>query len=365
MNPPPRTTRVTGSGPPTSSPREGPGRSGRALALTAGVLVVLGLAFAAGPRVRVDLSAVEPVELPGGEAPGPMGMAMLEAGIAAREAALPDVTPGTEKAIVWQNPLAPRRTRWSVIYLHGFSATRKETEPLPQELARELKANLFLTRLTGHGRGGAAMASASVERWIRDAEEALTVGHRLGEEGVVVVAASTGASLALRLAARSPLRHRIAALLLISPNLGVHDARADLLLLPWGGQLARLLQGPTHSWEPANDAQARYWTTTYPVEALLPMQALVARVRKLPLDSIAVPTWTAFSPEDPVVDPEEIRTRLSPAPGVDRELWRARIAPGEDHHVLAGDIVSPRGTGSLRRAMVRFLDRRGIRPPDP
>lgn len=351
--------------PPSTPARNRLYRAGRALPVVAGLVLLLGIVFAAGPRVTVDLSAVEAVELPGGATPGPMELAMLEARLASGEAALPDITPGTGKTIAWENPRTPGRTRWSVVYLHGFSATRKETEPLPQELARELGANLFLTRLTGHGRGGDAMASGSVEAWVRDAEEALAVGDRTGEDGVVVVATSTGASLALWLAARSPLRQRIAALLLVSPNLGVRDARADLLLLPWGAQLAQLLQGDTHTWEPVNELQALFWTTSYPVEALLPMQALVKEVRRLPLDSIHAPVWTAYSVNDPVVDPAEIRARLSPAPGVNRELWMATVVDGEDHHVLAGDIVSPRGTDAVRRAMLDFLARQGIERPEP
>jgi len=320
------------------------------------------LSFALGPRITVDLSDVGPVEFPGVSTPGSAGLALLESGIADQEGALPDIVPGTEKSIAWANPLTPARTRWSVLYLHGFSATRKETEPLPQVLADTLDANLFLTRLAGHGRGGDAMLLGSVEGWVRDAEEAVVVGDRISREGVVVVGTSTGGSLALWLASRSALRDRIAAVLLISPNLGVRDQRAELLLLPWGAHLARMVQGERHSWEPANDLQARYWTTAYPVEALLPMQALVREVRSLSLDSIRAPIWTAYSDEDPVVNPQEIRSRLSPAVGVDRILWEAPVEDGEDAHVLAGEILSPAGTEPLLRGMLEFLEARGVAP---
>ncbi|MDD4273595.1 MAG: hypothetical protein PHG14_07705 [Desulfobacter postgatei] len=38
------------------------------------------------------------------------------------------------------------------VYIHGFSATRKETAPLSDLVAKTLNANLFYTRLSGHGR---------------------------------------------------------------------------------------------------------------------------------------------------------------------------------------------------------------------
>ncbi len=60
------------------------------------------------------------------------------------------LVPGTEKRITWF--AEGERTAWSVVYLHGFSATRQETAPLSTLVAQALGANLFETRLSGHGR---------------------------------------------------------------------------------------------------------------------------------------------------------------------------------------------------------------------
>ena len=61
------------------------------------------------------------------------------------------VVPGAEKRITWFQGKENSRTEFAVIYLHGFSATRQELSPVPELLATKLQANLFETRLHGHG----------------------------------------------------------------------------------------------------------------------------------------------------------------------------------------------------------------------
>ena len=62
--------------------------------------------------------------------------------------------PGTEKRIRWSAGREP--TDYAIVYLHGFSATRQELAPMLDRLADALGANLFETRLAGHGRGSDA-----------------------------------------------------------------------------------------------------------------------------------------------------------------------------------------------------------------
>ncbi|HSG46866.1 MAG TPA: alpha/beta fold hydrolase [Longimicrobiales bacterium] len=295
-----------------------------------------------------------PVTLPG------TGVEGVAAYLASAEASLGDVVPGAEKAVRWADPLSPAVTGLSVVYLHGFSATRQEVAPLPEELASALDANLFLTRLAGHGRTPEAMGEATVQHWLQDGEEAMAVGTRVGQR-VILVGTSTGGTLALWMASRPRWRERVAAVLLISPNLGVRDRRSALLTWPWGGVLARAVIGPEYSFPPRNEGQARYWTHRYPVEALLPMAALVKLVDGVDLDGVRVPVFVAYSPHDEVVDPARIEVRFRELGGA-RELMAVTVHKGGDTHVLAGDILSPQGTGPLLEGMLGFLDRAGVAP---
>jgi alpha-beta hydrolase superfamily lysophospholipase len=313
---------------------------------------VLGLLVALGPRVEMDLE-VPPADLPPGS---PAELADI---LAARESALGDVTPGAEKHVVFARPDAPAATPLAVVYLHGFSATRQEVSPLAELLADSLGANLFLTRLTGHGRGSDAMAEATLNDWLRDVEEALAVGGRLGER-IVLMGTSTGGTLALWAAARPRWRSRLAGVLLVSPNLGLPDPRARILLWPWGAMLARAVEGPERSFEPRNALQERYWTTRYPTEALLPMMAAVKVVEETPLGAVEAPTLIAYDPDDRVVDPRKTERRFPDLGSPRKRLQPMSVPQGADAHVIAGDILNPALTLPLLTEMLDFLRGAGV-----
>ena len=64
--------------------------------------------------------------------------------------------PGLAKAVIWNDPTARHKTPLSLVYIHGFSASRKDIAPVIESLAGTLGANAFLTRLAAHGRATSA-----------------------------------------------------------------------------------------------------------------------------------------------------------------------------------------------------------------
>lgn len=315
-----------------------------------GGLAALAAAVLLGPRARVDDTSPASGRV-GDSLPA---LAALEAHLRSGEASVPRLREGDGKEIVWADPEAPARTPLAVVYLHGFSADRHEMDPVPRLVAAALGANLFLTRLTGHGQDGAALGEATAADWLRDTEEALEVGRRLGER-VVVLGASTGATLALWGAAGDRWSESLAALVLVSPNFGPRDRRTRILLWPWGGLLARALVGPERCFQPLNEAQARHWTTCYPTRALLPMMALVEHVRTSELGRVRAPVLVLYSPGDLVVDARETE-RLFPTLG--SAMKRLEIVEDTDdpaRHVLAGDILSPSSNEAMAERIVAFV----------
>lgn len=283
----------------------------------------------------------------------------LDAWLSASEGRIPDLRQGAAKAILWRDASVRARTSLSVVYLHGFSADRQEMDPLPREVAGGLGANLYCTRLAGHGRDGrrgAAMAEASVADWLSDAAESMEIGLRLGER-VIVVGTSTGGTLALWVAAQPGWSDRLAALVLLSPNLGVRSRLAQLVRGPWGRLLLRLVVGREYHFEPRNEAHGRHWTTRYPSSALLPMLELVRTARALPLEHVRVPVFMAYSPLDGVVDPSRALAALERIASPLKRTLVVEDVGDPQHHVLAGDILSPGTTPSLVREIVAFLER--------
>ena len=113
-------------------------------------LILLITLFFVGPTAKID-THLKLLTLPND----------LDHYLIQTEARFSDIVPGAEKTIIWAHA-AKTKTPWSIVYLHGYSATRQETAPLSDQIAAQLGANLFCTRLTGHGRSEAAMAEPTI-----------------------------------------------------------------------------------------------------------------------------------------------------------------------------------------------------------
>ena len=309
-----------------------------------GLAVVLAAGFFLGPLVPVDTTIrFNPSVI--GDDP--------QAYLAREEAAVPNIREGLDKEIIWANPLVHAKTPLAVVYIHGFSASKGEIRPLPDDVADELGANLFYTRLTGHGQDGAAMAQGSVNAWVNDYEEALAIGRAIGDK-VIVIATSTGGSLAAWAATQPNASSDVAAIAFISPNFGVKASGADLLTMPWGKQIAELVGGKERSFPPRNALHEKLWTTRYPMAALPPMAALTNLAYEAPVEKATIPALFIFSDSDKVVRPDRTR-EIAGRWGAPHELVPVDDTGDPDNHVLAGDALSPQTTAFLTERIVVWV----------
>ncbi|WP_053334367.1 alpha/beta hydrolase [Gemmatimonas phototrophica] len=310
------------------------------------------LILLAGPRTCVrapDLGVVRSAV--------PTAITALPAWLQQREEQAGAMDTAVAKRIRFADPAAPVKTAWSVVYLHGFSATRQETAPVSELVAKSLGANLFETRLRGHGLPGDSLGSVTAQDWLTDAVEALEIGRRLGDS-VLVIGTSTGGTLGVWLATlESGQREGLHALALISPNFGPKDPAAAVLTLPWAKVLLpRFI--PQREWTARNDEQRRFWTMKYPSTALFPMQALVEHTRSQSLKGYNVPTLVFFHENDQVVDAARTHRWIDAlAMETLSSVEQVSIIPtdGEDGHVLAGRIVAPSQTNTVRDKIVEFV----------
>lgn len=308
-------------------------------------LVLTGLISMYGPRPHVDLlTRFVP----------PTGVTALDDWLAANEAKVPDLKPGLEKEIVWNDPVRRGKTPLSIVYIHGFSASKGEIRPVPDEIARALGANIFYTRLAGHGtKDGAALGAASAEQWLDDTAEALWIGSQIGDR-TVIMATSTGATLTVPLLLDRALADKVAATIFISPNFGLKATGSSLLTAPFAQFVAETIMGRERVIEPIGPAQAQFWTLRYPVRALLPMAALVKAVGSVDLGAIRTPAFFVYSQDDQVVDPAATDAVYAAWGGP-----KDRGVPGpiEDpyRHVIAGDALSPSGTAPAVAELTDWL----------
>ena len=244
------------------------------------------------------------------------------------------ITEGTRRKIVWENPKNPKKTPLAVLSLHGFSATRKEIEPLPQMLAKDLGANLYLNRLPAHGQKGDLFSGVSYQDWVKDVENDLKIAWQLGEQ-VVILAVSTGATLATWLVDKHP--EKIKSVIYLSPLFGTADRRTEFLTMPiLGDFLRKRMIGQYRSWKPSSEEEAMYWKYRYESSALTELVRLVKKVRRLPLREIATPSCWLYAPEDTVISVKKLKTAY--------KRWGGfkNITPvSTKKHIIAGKIMNP------------------------
>ncbi len=266
-------------------------------------------------------------------------LADLEEWLAGREAEVAGLRAGCAKTVLWSG--ARERTDWSVVYVHGFSASRREASPWPERVAQGLGANFFGTRLTGHGQDGAAMDRARLADWRADVAEAFAVGRALGRR-TLMLSCSTGSTLVTLALAEG---EEAAGSAMLSPNYGVRLRRLQAALdAPfaswWMPLLVRGPQGP-----PAADSASGIWTTGYTTRAYAPMAQSVRAARRADLGHIRTPALFAYSDDDRVVAPDLTAAVMRRWGGSVSRLSLDR-QPGDDPmaHVLAGDVLGPSQT---------------------
>jgi len=318
-------------------------RLGIGVAVTIAAAAVI---FAAGPRNQFG-----PDQPTAREAP-PDSTALLDDWLKKQESAYKDIKPDAEKGIVWHSE-RKEKTPWAVVNIHGFSASRQESAPVPDLIAKALSANRYEARLTGHGRSGAAMAEPSVQDWLADVVEAARIGHTIGER-VVLIGTSTGATLGTWLATR-PEGSVVDAYVFVSPNYAPRNPSAKVTNWPWGKQIALASIGETRRWEPSNPRVPGVWSNSYPTRAVFPMMALVKHVGDMDLSAFKAPVLMLYSEQDKVINTEEVRKAFGRVGGTKKDIEVVTYSDDGNQHNLASDILAPKAVPQLSDTIIKWV----------
>ena len=322
-------------------------RSGTPLRTALLILLALVLLVLAGPRSEADLSWDEVT-------PGEP----IDAWLAEQEAPFDDIRPGTEKGIVWADSV-DKRTPYSVVYIHGFSASRLEAYPYPDSIAKALGANLYYPRLPGHGRDGDAMSEVTHQDWMQGVAEAIRVGEAIGDY-LIVIGLSTGGALATAAALDPGLNRRMAAQIWISPYFALQDERGELILLPWGNVLLRLMAGESRSWQPQNELHASLGTHGYKSSVLLDLVTIVDAIEEMDLGAVTIPTLLIYSPDDTIVRPDAAILQFDELGSARKDSFVVRRALDLNNHLIVGDALGPENTIPIARRTTEWLRSLGI-----
>jgi len=203
----------------------------------------------------------------------------FEAYLQAKNSAL-KIKPDNESRIIWANDSLKNKTSYCLLYLHGFSASWYEGNPVHIDFAHRYGMNLYIPLLASHGIDTQeALIDMTPDRLYESAKEALVAAQVLGEK-VILMSTSTGGTLSLELAAEFP--ELISGLILYSPNVAINNGAAFLLSKPWGLQIARSVYKGNYRITNTDFASedCRYWNCKYRLEAVVYLQQLVESTMK-------------------------------------------------------------------------------------
>ncbi len=269
------------------------------------------------------------------------------------ESQFPDIVNGTEKHIRWHHQ-NKRKESYSIVYIHGFSASGKEVSPMIELLADKLQANLYYSRLQGHGRSSVdAMGEADLKNWKQEALDALNIGKLIGDK-TILIGTSTGGTLITWLNAQKQAAG-VHATIMISPNFAVKNRLAGLMQWSWLRWIIKKTQGEYRSFQPLNDYHATYWTTRYPVDALLPMLDLVEEVAELDKSVITTPQLAIYSPNDQIVDVEKTAEAMQAMTNAHRVTKHYTDTADPVQHLLAGMVSTEKQNSGFADLIIEFV----------
>ncbi len=253
------------------------------------------------------------------------------------------IKPNNEARIIWANDSIHAKTEYAIVYLHGFSASQEEGDPVHRNIAKAFGCNLYLSRLDQHGIDTVdALYHMTAEHLWETAKQAYAIGKQLGNK-VILMGTSTGGTLALQLAAAYP---EIAGLILYSPNIAINDPNAWLLNNPWGLQIARLVKGSALNTAGKNTPDYnQYWNHQYRLEATVQLEELLeTTMNKTCFEQIKQPTlilcyYKDEQHQDPVVKVSAMRTMMEEL-GTPVNQKKLVPIPDAGSHVLASPIQS-------------------------
>ena len=262
------------------------------------------------------------------------------------------IKPNNEKKIFWHTA-KHEKSKYSIIYIHGFASSRLVHEPALSDLANKLQANYFATRIAGHGQNSNDMLNATATNWLHDTQEAIEVGKKIGDK-VIIVCHSTGCPAVVKQLSGQD-QTDIHAAIFVAPNFGPRNTLSEALLWPGGLDLAKQIHG-THSYVGKDKLTKKELalklqfqkkidacvTEVYPLESAHQVMLLVDQARKINTANITIPILIIYSSYDLSVSDTLIDTYTSRYTYA--TISKIHTQPDKidvSNHIIIGQFTSP------------------------
>jgi esterase/lipase len=262
-----------------------------------------------------------------------------------------------EARIIWAD--SPGNiTEYAILYLHGFSASQGEGDPTHKRIAKKYRCNLYLSRLAEHGIDTTEkLVNLTADKYWESAKEAYSIASKLGKK-VIIMGTSTGASLALMLAANYPEIH---SLILLSPNIEIFDGTAWIVNNPWGLQIAKLVTGSKYvNSEDTRPIYKQYWSYGYRIEAVAQLEELLETAMKPDLfEKVKQPVLMLYYYRDKVnqdsVVKVEAMQKMYDDLGTPADKKSKVAVPNAGNHVI-GSYIKSKDVATVEKEIEKYIE---------
>jgi esterase/lipase len=295
-----------------------------------------------------------------------MNLTEMEDSLNQSEAYTTNLKPDNQARIVWADTLKKEKTEVAIVYLHGFTASQEEGNPVHRKFAKKFGCNMYMARLNYHGRGGEnQLQFMTPEGLYEDAKRAIAIGKTLGNE-VIVMSTSTGGTLAIYYASQYD---DLKAIINYSPNVRIKQKASYLLNKPWGFQLARFVYGGKYKIDECNDYDEKYWNCKTRLEAIIELQVLVDNTMTEEIfNKVTTPSFTGYyykdkKDQDPTVSTKAIEW-MNQNIATPENKKRLIAFPDAETHVIANGVKSKAWRQVLTETEKYAIDVLGMVPVD-
>lgn len=269
---------------------------------------------------------------------------------------------GNEAKIIWANN-AKQRTKFAIVYLHGFTASHREGHPWHTSIANHFGCNLYLARLHSHGlRREDFLEGFNYPGLLKSTLDACRIGQKIGEH-VLLMGTSTGGALALYAAGSLQYPVKVEAIMLASPLVHFYGYQSLLLENKFGRGLAKMIGGNDYIYNLNGDVspeEAQIWYPCAPLSAAMALGEMIEYIMKPPLlSNVNCPVLVGYyyknrQNHDQVVSPNAIMN-MKKQLGTTDDKMRFINFPEAGNHVICNGLIS-KSVPALVTETIDFLE---------
>ena len=257
-----------------------------------------------------------------------------------KESMIENIAPKAIKRIIWQDQLIKSATEYSIIFIHGFSVTSYIHEESVMKFANALNANVFFTRLSGHGVPYEGLNKLTAANMLKDTAEAIEIGSQIGNK-VILIGHSLGGALSTLISEDVNFQKKIDGVVLFAPgNSGITKM---ISLMAFAALfLNKIENDPFETFQlPVDQNWDKYFTTTLDTSVIFEISKIIMATDKVDYQSITMPLIIFYDENDILVNNRKLRKNYEKWGGIKEFHQVKTLETDPTSHMFPSSHINP------------------------